>query len=500
MDGQVIGNYRITEELARGGMGVVYRAQHLTLPREVVIKSILLSAFPAHVQEHLKARFLREAYIQSQMDHPNIVRVYEFLTAQDNYYMVMEYVRGMSLRDLLAQGKMLTVPQALEIFRQMLEGMSYAHNFSYVDQTGSRHSGIVHRDIKPANILLDGQARVKIADFGIVKVAGERGMTQTGFSPGTVEYMSPEQVKGQEADVRSDIYSLGVTLYEMLAGRLPFEVSETSSDYEVRRGHVEVPPPPLGELRPELPRELTGIVHRALSKNANDRFQSAAEFLAAINHYEHPVSAAAATASASAAGTRPVRAAATVQDFQPVVTEVAPPANVPAAAPARTTVFPIVTAVLAVLILGGAGAWYFLVRHSSSQAGTVQVSRSPDATVSASVADSRAAVTSETAIESSDLKQAGDYADRESYREAIALYQSWLNRNPNAANAAEISDRIARIKRLAGLLETARLALGQQDYETATRDFTEALQLNPESKIAQAGLTEARAGAAKRRK
>ncbi|MFN7945506.1 MAG: serine/threonine-protein kinase [Blastocatellia bacterium] len=497
MDGQVIGNYRITEELARGGMGVVYRAQHLTLPREVVIKSILLSAFPAHVQEHLKARFLREAYIQSQMDHPNIVRVYEFLIAQDNYYMVMEYVRGMSLRDLLAQGKMLTVPQALEIFRQMLEGMSYAHNFSYVDQTGSRHSGIVHRDIKPANILLDGQARVKIADFGIVKVAGERGMTQTGFSPGTVEYMSPEQVKGQEADVRSDIYSLGVTLYEMLAGRLPFEVSETSSDYEVRRGHVEVPPPPLSELRPELPRELTAIVHRALSKNPNDRFQSAAEFLAAINHYEHPVNAAAATASASAAGTRPVRAAATVQDFQRVATEVAPPAHAPAA-PARTAVFPIVTGVLALLILGGAGAWYFLGRHSSSQTGTVQVSSSPEATVSASVADPRATAT--PASESSDLKQAGDYADRESYREAIALYQSWLNRNPNAANAAEISDRITRIKRLAGLLETARLALGQQDYETAARDFQEALQLNPESKIAQAGLTEARAGAAKQRK
>jgi tRNA A-37 threonylcarbamoyl transferase component Bud32 len=497
MDGQVIGNYRITEELARGGMGVVYRAQHLTLPREVVIKSILLSAFPAHVQEHLKARFLREAYIQSQMDHPNIVRVYEFLILQDNYYLVMEYVRGMSLRDLLAQGKMLTVPQALDIFRQMLEGMSYAHNFSYIDQTGSRHSGIVHRDIKPANILLDGQARVKIADFGIVKVAGERGMTQTGFSPGTVEYMSPEQVKGQEADVRSDIYSLGVTLYEMLAGRLPFEVSETSSDYEVRRGHVEVPPPPLSELRPELPRELTEIVHRALSKNPNERFQSAAEFLAAINSYEHPVGAA-ATASAAAAGTQPVRAAATVQDFQPVATEVAPPANAPAAAPARTAVFPIVTGVLALLILGGAGAWYFLGRHNSSEAGTVQVSSHPEA--SAAVADTRAATTPEAADESSDLKQAGDYADRESYREAIALYQSYLTRSPNAANAAEISDRITRLKRLAGLLETAKLALGQQDYETAARDFQEALQLNPESKIAQAGLNEAKAGAAKRRK
>src|SRR5262245_12849216 len=167
MLGQIIGNYKITGELAKGGMGAVYRGRHQNLPREVVVKSILLSSFPAHTQEHLKARFVREAYVQSQLDHPNIVRVYEFFTTPENYYLVMEFIDGMSLRDLIMRQGALAPPAAVRLFKQALSALGYAHTYSYVDEAGNRHEGIIHRDIKPANMLLGGTGNLKITDFGI---------------------------------------------------------------------------------------------------------------------------------------------------------------------------------------------------------------------------------------------------------------------------------------------------------------------------------------------
>ncbi|MEK7833938.1 MAG: serine/threonine-protein kinase, partial [Acidobacteriota bacterium] len=143
MLGKIIGNYQITSELAQGGMGAVFRGRHVSLPREVVVKSILLSSFPAHAQEQLKARFLREAYVQSQLSHPNIVGVYEFFTASENYYLVMEFVDGMSLRDLIKRQGILTPAQAIPLIKQALAALDYAHNFNYVDESGNRHKGII---------------------------------------------------------------------------------------------------------------------------------------------------------------------------------------------------------------------------------------------------------------------------------------------------------------------------------------------------------------------
>jgi eukaryotic-like serine/threonine-protein kinase len=286
MIGKIIGNYEITGELAQGGMGAVYRARHLTLPREVVVKSILLSSFPPHLQAPLKARFLREALVQSQLDHPNVVRVIEFFTAVENYFLVMEYVAGLSLRDLLKRQGRLAPDQALELFKQALIALEYAHTFSYVDEAGARHTGITHRDIKPANLLIDGMGRLKLTDFGIVKLAGEQALTRTGFNPGTAEYMSPEQIRGFEVDTRSDLYSMGVTLYEMLAGRLPFPHTDTGSEYEIMRGHIELTPPPLVDADLGVSRELSDLVQRSLEKDLNARFQTAGEFLKAIQAYE----------------------------------------------------------------------------------------------------------------------------------------------------------------------------------------------------------------------
>lgn len=290
MIGKVIGNYAITSKLAEGGMGAVYRGKHLNLPREVVIKCILLGGFSQGTHALLKARFLREACLQSQLDHPNIVRVYEFFVAEENHYLVMEYVAGMSLADLLKQRGRLTEFQAIQLFKQALSGMDYAHHFSWQDEKKGTQAGIVHRDIKPGNMLLDGQARLKITDFGIARIESENTLTQSGFNPGTVAYMSPEQLGGLRLDARSDIYSLGVTFYEMLAGRLPFVASTPGSDYEIRKGHVELDPPALMEFVPEISPELNAIVMRSLSKSPEARYQSALEFLEAIQRYEESVS------------------------------------------------------------------------------------------------------------------------------------------------------------------------------------------------------------------
>ena len=305
MIGKIIGNYEITAELAQGGMGAVYRARHVTLPREVVVKSILLASFPLQSQEPLKARFLREAFVQSQLDHPNIVRVYEFFTTAENYFLVMEYVAGMSLRDLLRRQGRLAPEQALPLFKQALSALDYAHNFRYVDEAGGRHAGITHRDIKPGNLLLDGMARLKLTDFGIVKLAGESALTRTGFNPGTAEYMSPEQIRGQEVDARSDLYSLGVTFYEMLAGRLPFPHEESGSEYELMRQHIERTPPPLTQAAPGVPAPLAAVVMRALEKEPAARYASAAEFLDALHGIERRGVTAPQTIAQPVAAPRP---------------------------------------------------------------------------------------------------------------------------------------------------------------------------------------------------
>lgn len=285
MIGKIIGNYQITGELAQGGMGAIYRGHHLRLPREVVVKSILLDSFSPSARSQLKARFRREACIQSQLDHHNIVRVYEFFEAEENYYLVMEYVSGLSLRGLLDKQGAPTPAQTVYLFKQILEALDYAHNFVYVDESNNRHKGIIHRDINPANLLLDNKGRIKITDFGAVKLTGESVLTQSGFHPGTIEYMSPEQLRGWEIDARSDIYSLGVTFFEMLTGQVPFPRPEGGSDWEVRKGHIELDPPSILKLRPDVPPHLALIVSRALQKEPEARYRSAAEFLSALQNY-----------------------------------------------------------------------------------------------------------------------------------------------------------------------------------------------------------------------
>jgi serine/threonine protein kinase len=278
----IIGNYRLEERIGSGGMGVVYRASHLQLPRVVAIKSI--NATDHQDLRRLRSRFEKEAYIQSQLDHPGIVKIYDYIVDEQTYYIVMEYVEGRSLAALLADEKgPLPVTRALDIFEQVLTAIICAHTFVYRDTDRSSHRGLVHRDLKPANILITPDDRVKITDFGIVKLVGAENTDTLGTTYGSPDYVSPEQAMGEPLDQRSDIYSLGIILYEMLTGTSPFSGAGSSrTRTQVLRAHVEQPPRPPSEINPQITPEIEAIILRALEKERDQRFADSPEFLRAV--------------------------------------------------------------------------------------------------------------------------------------------------------------------------------------------------------------------------
>lgn len=288
MLGRTIGNYEVIRQFGEGGMGELYLGRHTRLARQVVIKTVRTEDFSPRQIEHLRERLEREANTQSQLDHKNIVRVYDFIAVGETTCIVMEFVPGRDLRKLIMKETgPIPSQRAIALFKQILEAIDYAHHFVYRDKSGESHTGIIHRDLKPANILVTPEDLVKVTDFGIVKLRGVKGGTQMGFNPGTPEYMSPEQARGRDLDQRSDIYSLGVVFYEMLTGRVPFDTDGTgNSDYEIRRGHIELPVPSMRTFQKSIPLELERIVLKSLEKKPEDRFQTASQFLEAIKQFE----------------------------------------------------------------------------------------------------------------------------------------------------------------------------------------------------------------------
>jgi len=264
--GSTIQHYQILRELGSGATGAVYEAADTLLERTVAIKA--LRAEIAR-QPELMERFRNEAITLARLNHPNIALLYNFFREGEDYYMVMEFVSGQPLENILRNAGRLDPASASRIMSHTLEGIAHAHSM-----------GVLHRDIKPANILVTGDGRVKVTDFGIARVLGSSRMTRHGRIIGTLEYIAPERIRGDEADPRSDLYSAGVVLYEMLAGRLPFT---GGTDYELIKAHLEEKPASLSTvLKGTIPDKWDGIVQRAMAKSADDRFQSAQEFLYAL--------------------------------------------------------------------------------------------------------------------------------------------------------------------------------------------------------------------------
>jgi predicted Ser/Thr protein kinase len=263
-----IGNCRIVEEVASGGMAVVYRAVQDPLGRTVAIKALKTSAM---VEENVVTRFEREAKSLANLQHENIIHVYDYIQERGAMFIVMEYVQGIDLYDLLEKCGRLPYDVAAIVAMQVARAMDYVH-----------YRGIVHRDIKPANIMVARTGGVKVMDFGIARDTSFGDLTEQGTGIGTPAYMSPEQVLGDKLDARSDIFSLGVVLYQMVTGSKPFvEDEKKSAMHKIRlEKHDSV-----RALNPEIPRELSNIIDKCLEKQPRDRWRSAQHMVIALERF-----------------------------------------------------------------------------------------------------------------------------------------------------------------------------------------------------------------------
>ena len=269
--GKMLGNYRVVERIGRGGMAAVYKAYQPALERHVAIK-VIHQQLTADDAQFLK-RFQREARAVATLRHPNIVQVFDFGTQDDVSYMVMEYLEGHTLKAelnaLAGRGETMPLAEVARIFEAVADALDYAHR-----------QGMVHRDIKPANVMLTTKGEVILTDFGIARIVGGTQYTATGAVVGTPAYLSPEQGQGERGDERSDIYALGVVLYEMVTGKVPFDAD---TPLAVIFKHISDPLPPPRQFNPGIPAALEQVILKAMAKSPDDRYQTVGGMMLAVS-------------------------------------------------------------------------------------------------------------------------------------------------------------------------------------------------------------------------
>jgi eukaryotic-like serine/threonine-protein kinase len=341
------GRYEIQREVAQGGMAEVYLAHDQLLNRPVALKAL----FPEYAREpSFVERFRREAQAAANLNHPNIVAIHDWGQEEGTYFIVMEYVEGRSLRDLIRSEAPLDPSQASEITAETASALAFAHR-----------SGVVHRDVKPGNVLLTRTGTVKVTDFGIARAGASDGLTQTGSVMGTATYFSPEQAQGLPVDGRSDVYALGVVLYEMVTGVAPFT---GDSPVSVAYKHVREDVVPPSQRNPEIPPDLEQVIMTALAKNADERYQTADDLRADLLRFRRgrPLAPVTAMVAQVPTGATPAQAAATMAT--PVVDDRGRQVDAPTYARKKRN-----PALITVLVLLGLVAVILLILWAASTLG-----------------------------------------------------------------------------------------------------------------------------------
>lgn len=277
--GATIGDYQIVGVLGAGGMGKVYKVRNIISDRVEAMKVLLPNLDTDH---ELAERFIREIKVQASLQHPNIASLHTAQRVDNQLLMIMEFVEGETLEFLMRQGR-IPLRDSVNYVSQVLSALSYAHAH-----------GVVHRDIKPPNMMLTPDGIVKLMDFGIAKISVDHKLTQTGKTVGSLFYMSPEQIRGSDVDARSDLYSLGISMYEMVTGKRPFE---GESDYSIMAAHLQQPPQPPVAIDPSVPPALNEVILISIAKDPGQRFQTADAFRSALQSVAHELGVGASAAS-----------------------------------------------------------------------------------------------------------------------------------------------------------------------------------------------------------
>jgi serine/threonine-protein kinase len=377
-----LGKFQIRRELGKGAMGVVYEGHDPMIDRVVALKTIRAENLQGEDAQEQLARFRREAQAAGRLTHPNIVGIYDFGEDAGTYYIAMEFVKGRELQSYLEASERFALHDIARIMGQLLEALDYSHR-----------QGVVHRDIKPSNIIILADGTAKVADFGIARLESSN-LTQAGMVLGTPSYMSPEQFMGQTVDGRSDIFSAGVILYQLLTGEKPFTGSLTTIMHKVLQ---EEPLPP-SKLNVQVPRGFDAVIRKALAKRPDERYQTAREFLDAIRQAATQTAAAAEPTMINLDATLPPGQATVVQKPAPAATErtqsqrtqrIAHEPAAPPTPPARKSQVPAAVLLGAVVVIGAAaaGGWFLLNRSGE---GAPQAAAQPSAPVAAAPAASPA--------------------------------------------------------------------------------------------------------------